>query len=392
MSTRTLVPKARKPAAPPSTRTIRLTERTQLTKGRVDAEAGIIFDVKILGHSSDNKRIYTPQSMKAAIPLYEGRFVNIDHPDKPLAQRSSLDRTAWLENVRYVDGDGLRGDLHFLLPLDDYQQKVIWAAEHKPNAWGLSHNADGKGEEDRQGRFVVAAITEVRSVDLVPEPATNRSLFESQPMQTTLRQLIEASKAPAATKTGWLRLLEDEFGDMPMDAPPEPAAAAPAGDGNSLLAQAIAAFITAGSAPDHEMATKLLKLMKPESAETPAETTTEGEGDDDEKKKKEDEKKMESAKSAARAPGAIILTEAKAKQFCSLAGLDPAKEKLLLEAMTASTEDVALKLLEVVKAKTAPARSNGVRAQGPIGLQAPGTGTVAPAKSLDEFKRCILRR
>jgi hypothetical protein len=47
---------------------------------RVDRDSRTIYGVKVLGLESSNGRRYTAESLRAAIPLYEGRSVNIDHP------------------------------------------------------------------------------------------------------------------------------------------------------------------------------------------------------------------------------------------------------------------------------------------------------------------------
>ncbi len=364
MATTLRKPKSARPKTYPKPRAIKLAEQVRFDKPKVDAEQGIVFDVKILGHSSDNKRRYTPESMKAATSLYEGRFVNIDHPHKATEARSSLDRTAWLENVRYVEGDGLRGNLRFLLPLDEFQKKVIWAAENKPDAWGLSHNADGKGQEDKDGVFVVEAITEVRSVDLVPDPATNRSLFEGKPVQTTLRQLIESLPIPAELSAKKKALLEDMdagYSEMPVDAPADNGS-----DWRATLGRVAGELMASEDPEAHDVAKKIHGLLKPKGAEPPAAETATEQEDEDEKKDKDDDKK-ESRRPKTVVAGSVLLTEAKAKQFCRIAGMDPDKEKSLVEAMKLSTEDAALSLLEWAKTKQAPpppARP-GVRSQGP---------------------------
>ena len=147
----------------------------------VDREAGIIKGIKILGFTSQNGRRYTPEACKAAISLYEGKKVNIDHPEKgPTQQRSTYDRFGKFINVRFVEGDGLFGDLLYLKS-HEMAESVCEAAERKElnDVFGMSHNAQGEGSVDKQGIFVVSRITEVRHVDLVADPATTQSLTES---------------------------------------------------------------------------------------------------------------------------------------------------------------------------------------------------------------------
>ena len=147
---------------------------------KVDRTLGRIKDVKILGFKSLNGRRYTPEAVKSAAKLYEGAMVNIDHPEgKPTGQRSAYDRFGKLVNIRYVEGEGLFGDLEYLTK-HPMALRVAEAAERMPELYGMSHNAEGEGEDDDEGIFVVNRITEVRHVDLVADPATTKSLSESR--------------------------------------------------------------------------------------------------------------------------------------------------------------------------------------------------------------------
>ena len=61
-------------------------------------------------------------------------------------------------------------------------ESVCEAAEREElnDVFGMSHNAQGEGMVDKKNIFVVSKITEVRHVDLVADPATTKSLTESQ--------------------------------------------------------------------------------------------------------------------------------------------------------------------------------------------------------------------
>ena len=148
----------------------------------VDREKGIIKGVKIIGFNSQNGRRYTPEALKEAVPMYEGIKVNIDHPENgPTQQRSSHDRFGKFINVRFQENEGVFGDLLYLKnhPL---AESVCEAAEREElnDVFGMSHNAQGEGMVDKKGIFNVSKITEVRHVDLVADPATTKSLTESQ--------------------------------------------------------------------------------------------------------------------------------------------------------------------------------------------------------------------
>lgn len=162
---------------------------------RVDRAAGVIYGVKVLGRTSPNSHgvpgvestEYTPEAITAACALYEGVNVNANHPDrdKPGADRDMNDRIGWLSNCRVVEGE-LFADLNLLLT-DDRSAKLFEAAERRPQLFGLSHNALGRGEV-RGTKYVITEIPEVRSVDVVADAGTVNSLFESQQMTTPLRE------------------------------------------------------------------------------------------------------------------------------------------------------------------------------------------------------------
>jgi len=324
------------------------------TPASVDAAQGVIKGVKILGLLSENGRRYSRQALDKAKPLYENRLVNVDHPDKPQDQRSAYDRFGKLANVQLRE-DGLYGDL-ILLRTHPLATRVLEAAERMPDLFGLSHNADGKGFTDTDGVFVVEEITLVRSVDLVADAATNKSLFEGRTMQTTLKKLIEGSKAAKAVKT-WL--LEADDATLGSELPAEPE-----GDWKQDLVAAIGKLVSSEDEGDHAMAKKIMGMLRPASME-PA-PKEEGEGDEPDKKKDddEDEKKKEakeSKKSKAPAAGSSNLTEAKAKSLIGLAGLR--EDKALVEAITKLPEDDAVSHLAYIKTLQRP--GNPARSSSP---------------------------
>lgn len=158
-------------------KTLKLRECCGMDGATINAEESTLLNVKVLGSTSQNGRQYTMEARQAAIPLYEGLRVNIDHPDKsPNASRSLRDRFGKLVNVRN-EADGTRADLRFN-PAHSMAATVKWFAENDPDCLGLSHNAVGQGEV-KSGVFVIEKIVSVRSVDLVADPATTKGLFEA---------------------------------------------------------------------------------------------------------------------------------------------------------------------------------------------------------------------
>jgi hypothetical protein len=142
---------------------------------RVDRERGVIPGVKLLGTVSKKGRVYPPAVIARALPLYEGMRVNIDHVD-PGQRRSLRDRIGLVKNVTLKE-DGLYGDFHFN-PRHALAEQIAWDAENAPQNLGFSHDTRG-GSRSAGGKVVVESIDKVLSVDLVANPATTNSLFES---------------------------------------------------------------------------------------------------------------------------------------------------------------------------------------------------------------------
>jgi hypothetical protein len=144
---------------------------------RVDSAAGIIRGVKLLGLESRNGRRYLPSALAQAAALYEGAKVNVNHPKgSPLAARDYQDRLGSIRGVRSL-ADGLFGDLHYN-PKHALAEQLAWDAVHAPENVGFSHNVEARTSR-QDGRTIVEAILKVQSVDLVADPATTRSLYES---------------------------------------------------------------------------------------------------------------------------------------------------------------------------------------------------------------------
>jgi len=182
----------------PSEKLVKLFEIVQSPNLQVDREAGVIRGVKVLGRISRNGREYLPEAIVKARGQYDGAVVNFDHPPShsPTRQTSVADRAGWLENAEVVP-DGMKADLH-LLKADPRFDKIMEAAERRPELFGLSHAIEAKIHR-KNGKTFVEEITRVRSVDLVSDPATTRSLFESieqeeTDMTLTIKGLLESVK------------------------------------------------------------------------------------------------------------------------------------------------------------------------------------------------------
>lgn len=276
----------------------RLREVFQSPGAKVDRESGIIRDVRILGPCSMNGRQYVKQAVQSARDLYEGKVVNFDHPhkDMPDAERSVADRAGWLEAVHFKEG-GLTGDLH-ILKADPRAEKIFEAAERRPELFGLSHNVEGRTRREH-GKTLVEEILRVRSVDVVSDPASTRSLFESiekeeHDMATvTIQEFIKGLKGKDSKLPGvkLLREIVDEGvmdEELPLEVEPEAEAGVEEQITTALNAAAIAVVEDESIGPK-ETAAKVEEIMVAKEdlldkggEENPAE----GESEDEEEEKK----------------------------------------------------------------------------------------------------------
>ena len=303
---------------------------------KVDREQGIIFEVKILGWDSKNGRRYLREDIERKLHLYEGKPCNIDHPKRPEDSRASEDRFGRFVNPRLKE-DGVYADLHYLKS-HPMAERLCEAAERMPDIFGFSHNADGECE--RQGDLLlVTSLNEVRSIDLVSDPATTGGLFEQRhPMKKIkLKAFLEALKAKAKGKGKEIvkALMEDDYGiadTAMMEQPPEEE-----GDYKEHLVSAIGTLVASDDPASHELAKKVLAMLKPESAdgeigdeeETPI-SEEEDETDDDEDKKAEESHKRKAN------PAMTQLQEQLAAQGKELAAIKAEKIRLdLLEFIRA---------------------------------------------------------
>lgn len=148
-----------------------------------------IADVKILGTTTKSgKRRYSEQCLRESVSLYEGKAVCNDHTDNPAPNDLALcsapirkpdDILGYFKSVRYVPGDGLRGNFHFTRR-GELAESVMIASRENPKLYGFSHHVPRNGfRSHMEGNIeVIDSITQVVSVDLVTNPNTNSGLFE----------------------------------------------------------------------------------------------------------------------------------------------------------------------------------------------------------------------
>lgn len=255
-----------------------VTERlgSDLPPNSVDRAAKVIRGVKVLGLESRNSgRVlgldqrefgdavgkpygYDEAAVKAAIPLYEGCAVNVDHPASEMdatgrrvikGGRGVMERFGRLKNVRF--DKGLVADLEYL-ESHPAAQTILETAERMPEQIAMSHHATWRYEL-RGGRAVATEARSVHSVDLIGErPGTTSTLFESAAKEVQVKKVREvmeaaADKAPLRTFLATVIEMDAPMADMPMEAPP----AESTGDDQVLSAfQAMVAAVLADSSLD----------------------------------------------------------------------------------------------------------------------------------------------
>lgn len=249
----------------------------------IDEAQGIIRGVKVIGNSSKNRREYPDATLLEAKSKYEGVRVYIDHKREG-GERSVRDKWGVLRDVRMAEGGGLQADLHYNRE-HSLTKFLLEDARRFKDTFGLSHSA--AGDEKREGnRNIVTAITEVYSVDVVSDPATNRGLFESEGIvKRTVGQLLESNKARvkvAAILLEGLKKFKEAEGDgmemaadpmaAPMDMPEE---SSPEDQVDAAFKAAIMAILD-----DEQLDTsgKLSKIRAVLGAQDKAKTAISGEG------------------------------------------------------------------------------------------------------------------
>lgn len=235
------------------------------TPHKVDREKGIIFGVKISGLKSGNGYIYDDGAYsQESLKHYEGKSVFRDHGAKIGANRSALDLIGWLYDCEIKDREPY-GNLRLLNPATDFSTSLMNAAEHKPDLFGLSHEARVKWKTP--AKTVAESILAVRSIDIVCDPATTSSLFEQRRNQvTTVGEYVKTMPAKSKERALLEWLCEQEgLADLPSLPLEEPTAVDPdqaLKDGfKSAMMAAVEAFV-AGDLDSTGMIAKLKELAK----------------------------------------------------------------------------------------------------------------------------------
>jgi hypothetical protein len=307
----------------------------QPDKVRVDREKRMIFGLKLAGTESQNSHgedadgtDYTLNAYRKAKHLYEGAPGYWGHPPRatPNVERSPHEKILTYCDVE-VREDGVYGNAKYL-ESHPHTPLLLEAVEKDPGWFALSHNATGRGPV-RNRRYVIEEIGRVKSVDVVCQGATNRTLFESQEsdMPTVKFKVIPACFTGKARER-YTKLLEADDYMSEVDVPATPEGG---GTADEHLSNAAKAIFDDGSLDASQKLAKLKLLLKIND-EADAKT----DGDEIDKAVAESLAKVE-----ARTEGMLDLFESVGYvptkvQRKALKGLESSEQKELLESFKAA--------------------------------------------------------
>ena len=140
----------------------------------------VVSGVSVLGPTSKNKRRYSIEVQKESLSVFEGAKAYLNHPaGREMGDsRRVQDLIGEHKNLR-VSGDRTFSDLH-LIDNQTTREHVVPIIKQKPHLVGNSIVVRGVSERAKDGWEDVTKILEVRSIDVVAEPATTNGLYESE--------------------------------------------------------------------------------------------------------------------------------------------------------------------------------------------------------------------
>ena len=152
-----------------------------LERATLERETGVIKDICVMRSLSLNGRRYTQKAMESAANMVGKSFWN--HETAGMGSlfgggpRDVRDMLGKLTNGRQ-EGDAVFADLHIR---KKWRDEVFELAENFSDSCGFSIVARGQyaEEKDAEGNDIVEDIEHLYSTDLVDEPATTHSMFES---------------------------------------------------------------------------------------------------------------------------------------------------------------------------------------------------------------------
>lgn len=276
---------------------------TVCQESALKVEQGVIRGAKLLGLNSRNGRRYESKALKAALALYEGKKVYVDHPDDNAKERKFEDWAGVIENVKFRK-DGLYGDVVLREQCDHFKGIIEAASNPKfSKSCGFSHVAEGESHFDGETE-IIESIKQVFSVDLVTDPATTAGLFESR-KNNSFREVVEAlPDEHEAIRTRLIEMMDAGYmdggfsmgnpkGDQPTDQLSQIAA---------MLQTLVTALADVSKAAVKANQPKV--VAPPPSGDAPGESAPGeeegGEGTEDEDMTEEDKKKVDAFESLTR--------------------------------------------------------------------------------------------
>lgn len=194
-----------------------MTKQTLITESTeylaVNIEDRTVKQVIIKQGISLNNRLWSKEVLQAAAPKFEGAKTFSDHGGWfDLPERSVLDITGWLEDVKYDDDlNAIVGTRHFsdtAKGQDVYKLIASVVEKRAPkDLVGASIHVLGSGEEDEDGVMVIEQIFDVISVDDVTFPAAGGN-FSDLAASANERGLV-AAVMEKATYEEWLASRQD---------------------------------------------------------------------------------------------------------------------------------------------------------------------------------------
>lgn len=188
----------------------RITERLEeaFAGTEIDAAAGIVRSVSLLGLESRNGYRYSEQAARKAVAdgLYDDAHVYADHlPEGKSGPRAMPELVGKITGKARFDESRKRvvGDVKIITksPLGPMFLEMASDPELSKSV-GMSHDCDGELNESTK---TVTAISRVHSVDFVTRPATTGGIHESEKdkdmdeLKALREQLDAANKAKEAS-------------------------------------------------------------------------------------------------------------------------------------------------------------------------------------------------
>jgi hypothetical protein len=162
-----------------SVRTMLFSEAQSLHQASVNRVKKTVEVTLIEPGWSVNGRYYSPETLKQAIPVFEGAKCYVNHPtmseEKERPERSVDDIAGYYTGVRQADDGRLTATLNVVgVRGENIYPLVVEAVEKKPDLVGLSINALGKtrtGEAQGRTGVIVDEIVKAFGTDIVTTPS-----------------------------------------------------------------------------------------------------------------------------------------------------------------------------------------------------------------------------